>query len=91
LDNNPLDKIKDFEKKLEIQARYIDNLQNKSSDIINERNQIEIKIKEVKGLLFQFNDRYNKIDKFLNKKILEKNENDNQGEGKEFNFNDNDN
>ena len=64
-DNNPLEKIDDLEKKLQENVIKIEGLQNSTSEIIHNKMEIEIKIKELKGLINQYNDRFNKIDKFL--------------------------
>jgi len=66
-DHSPLTKIEDFERKLQANAKLIESLQGNSSDLLHDKMEMEIKIKEVKGLINQFNDRFIKIDKFLDK------------------------
>lgn len=66
-DKTPLVKIEEFERKLQFNAKLIEKLQIDSGDILHDKMEMDIMIKEVKGLINQFNDRFNKIDKFLDK------------------------
>jgi len=74
-DDAPLYKIEEFEKKLQANAKLIENLQTNSAGILHDKMEMDIKIKELKGLVNQFNDRFVKIDKFLDKGKLKINQN----------------
>lgn len=66
-DSGPIEKIEDFEKKLQANANIVENLQSTSNDIMHDKMEIEIKIKELKGLINHYNDRFNKVEKYIDK------------------------